>query len=47
MDPNNPTFWNILLLSSPCLIGIAIFGHLYWSGERDYKKKERDNKQNQ
>lgn len=42
MDPNHPSFWQFLLLSSPCLIGIAIFAYLYWSDERYYKKQEKE-----
>lgn len=34
--------WQILLLITPCVVGIAIFSYLTWSDERYYKKKEKE-----
>ncbi|MCQ2244860.1 MAG: hypothetical protein MJZ32_11470 [Bacteroidaceae bacterium] len=46
MDISHPSFWSILLLSIPTLIGLAIFGYLLWSDSRYYKGKDKSvNKQ--
>ena len=46
MDISHPSFWDILLLSIPMIVGIAIFGYLYWSDSRYNKGKEKSvNKQ--
>lgn len=41
VDISHPSFWQFLLLSSPCLVGIAIFGYILWSDNRCYKTKEK------
>ena len=41
MDISHPSFWQFLLFSSPCLIGLAIFAYLQWSDGHYYEKKEK------
>lgn len=33
--------WQDLLLISPTLYGLSIFGYILWSDHRCYKKKEK------
>ena len=33
--------WQVLLLISPTLYALSIFGYILWSDHRYYKKKER------